>query len=74
MSKRKVIGIVLIVGSLGLGYKGVDKVRENDTSIKIFDMKIDISNETEKQQGYIYLVSAVIFFVGGIYTLNKTKQ
>ena len=71
MSTRKIIGIVLIVGSLALGYTGMDKISDNDASVKILDLKIDISNETAKQQGYIYLGLALVLFAGGIFTLNK---
>jgi len=74
MSTRKIIGIVLIVGSLVLGYTGIDKIADNDASVKILDLKIDVSNETAKQQGYIYLGLALVLFVGGIYTLNKNNQ
>ena len=71
MSSGKIIGIVLIVGSLALGYMGIDKIGDNDASVKIMDLKIDVSNETAKQQGYIYLGLALVLFAGGIYTLNK---
>lgn len=74
MSTRKIIGIVLIVGSLVLGYTGIDKIADNDASVKILDLKIGVSNETAKQQGYIYLGLALVLFVGGIYTLNKNNQ
>ena len=71
MSSGKIIGIVLIVGSLALGYMGIDKIGDNDASVKIMDLKIDVSNETAKQQGYIYLGLALVLFASGIYTLNK---
>lgn len=74
MSTRKIIGIILIVGSLALGYAGIDKIGNNDASIKILDLKIDVSNETAKQQGYMYLGLALVLFAGGIYTLNKVTE
>jgi hypothetical protein len=73
MSTSKIIGIVLIVGSLALGYIGFDKIGDNDTSVKVLDLKIDVSNETAKQQGYINLGLALVLFAGGIYTLNKNN-
>lgn len=71
MSINKIIGIVLIVGSLALGYTGANKLAESDNSIEVLDLNIDISNKSGKQQGYIYLGLAVILFGGGLYTLNK---
>jgi hypothetical protein len=71
MDTRKVIGILLILGSLALGYIGVNKIANNNASVEILNLEIDVSNNSEKQQGYIYLGVAVILFMGGIYTLNK---
>jgi hypothetical protein len=73
MGTRKITSIVLIVGSLALGYIGFDKIGDNDTSVKVLDLKIDVSKETEKQKGYIYLGLALVLFAGGIYTLNKNN-
>jgi hypothetical protein len=71
MSTRKIIGILLLLGSIALGYLGVDKIANNDASVKILDVNIDVSNKSGKQQGYIYVGVAVVLFAGGIYTLNK---
>lgn len=67
---KKVIGAILIIASLGLGYLGIDKVSENTKSVKILGKKIEASDESGKQQGYIYLGLAVVVFIGGIYTLK----
>jgi hypothetical protein len=37
-------------------------------------LKIDASNESGKQEGYLYLGLAVVLFAGGIYTLTKLKK
>jgi len=71
MSSRKIIAILLIAGSLVIGYMGIDKVANNDASVEILDIDIDLSNKSGKQQGYLYLGIAVLLFGGGIYTLNK---
>jgi hypothetical protein len=71
MNTRKIIGFILILGSLALGYMGVNKIASNNASVEILDLEIDVSNNSGKQQGYIYLGVAIILFAGGIYTLNK---
>ena len=71
VSTRKVIGFLLIICSLGLGFIGVNKVSDNSASVEVLDLKLDVSNESGKQQGYIYLGLAVVLFIGGVYTLNK---
>lgn len=73
MHLSKIIAVILIVMSLGLGYFGLNKVKENSTEVNFLGLKIEASNESEKQQGYIYLGLAVLLFGGGIYTINKSK-
>jgi len=71
MDVRKIIGVLLIVLSLGLGYFGINKVSENSTEIKVLDLKVDISNSSEKELGYIYVGLAVVLLGGGIFLLKK---
>lgn len=73
MNVSKIIAIILIIISLGLGYFGLNKVKENTTEVNFMGLKIEASNESEKRQGYIYLGLAVLLFGGGIYTINKSK-
>ncbi|MEO8252970.1 MAG: hypothetical protein ABI554_01190 [Flavobacterium sp.] len=73
MNLSKIIGILLIVISLGLGYLGMNKVKENTNEVKVLGLKIEASNESAKQQGYMYLGLAVVLLGGGLYTLNKSK-
>ena len=74
MNSSKMIGIILILISLGFGYIGFNKIADNTAKINFLGLKIDASNESGKQQGYIYLGLGILLFVGGIYTLNKSKN
>ncbi len=74
MNSSKIIGLVLILISLGFGYIGFNKIADNTAKINFLGLKIDASNESGKQQGYIYVGLGIILFVGGIYTLNKSKS
>lgn len=74
MNLSKIIGTLLIISSLGIGYVGVNKISKNTVQINLLGLKIDASNESEKQIGSIYLGFAAILFIGGIYTLNKSKN
>ncbi len=74
MNGSKIIGAVLIIISLWLGYVGFNKVSANSASVKVIGIEIDASNESGKTQGYIYLGLAVVLFAGGIYTLNSAKK
>lgn len=71
MNIRKIIGIILIVLSFGLGYFGLNKISESSASIKVLDLKVDMSNSSGKEQGYIYVGLAVVLLAGGLYILKK---
>ena len=73
MNTRKIIGVFLIVLSLGLGYFGLNKISDNSASIEVLDLEVDLSNNSEKELGYIYIGSAVLLLVGGLYLLKKEK-
>ncbi|MBZ4044407.1 hypothetical protein [Flavobacterium hibisci] len=73
MNPSKIIGIILIVISLFVGYVGINKIADNTKEINLLGLKIDASNEAGKEQGYLYLGLAVILLAGGIYTVNKSK-
>ncbi len=73
MKTSKIFGAILIFISLLIGYLGVNKIDDNAKEVNLLGLKIDISNEAEKQQGYLYLGVAVILFAGGIFIINKTK-
>lgn len=74
MNTSKIIGAILIIASLGMGYIGFNKVADNTAQINFLGIKIDASNESGKQQGFMYLGLAVILFAGGVYTINKSKN
>ena len=74
MNSTKIIGAILIILSLGFGYVGFNKVADNTAEVKFLGIKIDASNESGRQQGFIYLGLAAILFAGGIYSINKSKK
>jgi hypothetical protein len=74
MNSSKIIGTILIIISLGIGYIGATKIADNSKSVNLLGLKIDASNESGKQEGYLYLGLAVVLFAGGIYTLTKLKK
>lgn len=73
MKTSKILGTILIFISLLIGYIGVNKIDNNAKEVNLLGLKIDISNEAEKQKGYLYLGLAVLLFGGGIFSINETK-
>lgn len=74
MNSSKTIASILIIASLGMGYLGYNKISESTNQVKILGLKIEASNESGQQEGYLFLGIAAILFLGGIYTLNKSKN
>ncbi|MBA4317430.1 MAG: hypothetical protein C0412_03425 [Flavobacterium sp.] len=74
MNSSKIIGAILIIISLGIGYVGFNKIADSTNSINVLGVQIEASNDSGKEQGYIYLGLAILLFVGGIYTVNKAKS
>ncbi len=73
MKSHKIIGGILIIVSLVMGYLGYNKIAESSQSVNLLGLKIEASDESGKTEGYLFLGLAVVFFAGGIYTLNKGK-
>ena len=43
MNTKKVIGILLIIGGLALGYVGLNKIENSGASVKVLDIELDVS-------------------------------
>lgn len=71
MKSNKIIGILLIIGSLALGYFGFNKVSENNASVEVLGLELDASNKSGKEQGYLLLGFSLVVFVGGLYVTSK---
>lgn len=74
MNTSKLIGALLILASIAVGYIGLNKIADNTKQINFLGLKIDASNESGKQQGYMYLGAAILLFAGGIYSLKSKNQ
>ena len=71
MKIGKILGAVLILGAIYIGYLGINKVSNNSKEVEVLGLEIDASNESGKEQGFLYIGLAVVLFGGGIYSLNK---
>jgi hypothetical protein len=74
MDTSKIIGALLIIISLAVGYVGINKITESNNSVNLLGIKIEASDESGKQEGYLYTGVAIVLLVGGLYTLNKGRQ
>ena len=71
MKTSQIIGVILIIGGLYLGYMGITTISNNSAQVKVLGLEIDASNESGKEKGYLYLGGALLLFVGGVYSLKQ---
>lgn len=74
MNSSKIIGAIVLIISLGIGYVGFNKIADSSNTVELLGVEINASNESGKEQGYLYLGLAIILFMGGIYPVNKFKS
>ncbi len=70
----KIIGLVLIVAGLMVGYIGFNKVADSTKQINFLGLNISASDDSGRQQGYLYVGFAVLLFGGGVFIFGKSKQ
>ena len=68
---KKIIGIILIVAALFLGYLGVNQVQESANSVEVLGVELSAEDKGGKETGYIEMGQAVVALVGGIYLVSK---
>ncbi len=74
MNATKLIGLLLILAAISLAYIGFNKIGDNTKEVNFLGIKINASNESGQQQGYLYVGGAILLFAGGIYTLKAKNQ
>jgi UDP-N-acetyl-D-mannosaminuronate dehydrogenase len=70
---KKIIGIGLIVLSIGLGYMGITEFSNSGESVEVIGIEISAEDNKQKTTGIIYLGLAVASFIGGV-SLVKSKS
>ena len=71
---KTVIGIILIIAALVLGYLGVNQVQESSNSVEILGVELSAEDKGGKETGYIQLGLGVVALAGGIFLLGKRKE
>ncbi|WP_445454148.1 hypothetical protein [Flavobacterium sp. 25HG05S-40] len=74
MNTAKLIGALLIIASISVGYIGMNKIADNTKEVNFLGLKINASNESGKQQGYLYVGAAILLFAGGLYALKSKSN
>lgn len=68
---RSIIGIVLILGGLALGYFGYEKMQDNKAGVKIGNLEISASNNTEQTNAWIMIIGGGVCIIAGAIIVSK---
>jgi len=70
---KKVIGILLILVALFLGYLGIKGLNESSSSVKILGIEITAQDSESKEKAYIEMGLGVAALIGGVYLIGQKK-
>ena len=68
---KRILGVVLIIAALFLGFMGINKLDESGGTVNILGIKISAQDEGAKQTGYIFLGLGVLCLVGGVMMMRE---
>ena len=71
---KSIIGIILIVVALILGYLGVTQIQESANSVEVLGIELSAEDKGGKETGYIQLTLGVVALAGGIYLVSKKNK
>ena len=71
---KKIIGIVLIVIALGLGYMGITGFQQSTSAVKILGIELRAEDKGGKETAIIQLALAVASLVGGVVLINAKEK
>ncbi len=71
---KKIIGIILIVIALGLGYMGITGFQQSTSAVKILGIELRAEDKGGKETAIIQLALAVASLMGGVVLINAKEK
>ena len=71
---KAIIGAILIVAALFLGYLGINQIQESANSVEVLGIELSAEDKGGKEAGYIKIALGVVALVGGIYLVSKRDK
>jgi hypothetical protein len=68
---KKVVAILLLVASLGLGYMGINQLNDSSASVSIGELEISAESSEGKTTGYVYIGLAIAALAGGVALIRR---
>lgn len=70
---KRIIGILLLVLALYLGYVGLTSFANSSESVEILGLELSAEDSQQKTTSFVYMGFALLSFIGGIF-LVKDKN
>lgn len=67
----RILGVILLIGGILLGYFGYQKFDNNKAGVKIGDLEITAKDESNTTTAYIMMGGGVIAIVAGAVLLSR---
>lgn len=71
---KTIIGIILVLAGLYVGYLGYQDISGSKTEANIGDLEISVKDEESSQKGYLLIGAGVIGLVAGLYLVGKKEK
>lgn len=70
----RILGVILLIGGILLGYFGYQKLDSNKAEVKIGDLEISAKDENSTTSAYIMMGGGVIAIVAGAVMLSRKSS
>ena len=70
---RKIIGIIVIIGGIVLGYFGYDKLQDSKAGIKIGDLELSATDSKNETNAYLMIGGGAVALLAGAIILARKK-
>ncbi|MGI6073361.1 MAG: hypothetical protein ACOYEA_01805 [Fermentimonas sp.] len=70
---KKIIGIILIIGAIVLGYFGIKEINASSNSVEVLGLEISADDKSGKEMGYVKIGLGIVALIGGVYLVGKKE-
>lgn len=70
----RIIGVILLIGGILLGYFGYQKLDENKADVKIGDLELSAKDKGNTTTAYIMMGAGVVALIGGAVILSRKSS
>lgn len=70
----RIIGVILLIGGIILGYFGYQKLDENKADVKIGDLELSAKDKDDSTSAYIMMGAGVVALIGGAVMLSRKSS